>query len=129
MKSILKKKMRPINQRLIESIFTKVGIRANFINFVSRKYQVKVKNESFKYLRYYFRDFEEKLLDEINFEIPIIAEFNEKFQIAKFKNLHKRTELVECDHSDQCTHTVFDLVSFLVDPEPGLELGRKFGSN
>lgn len=123
MKLLLKSRMRPINQRLIESELMKVGIRANFINFVSRNYQVRVKNRSFKYLRFYFREFAEKLLDERSFDIPIVSEFNARFQIARFQNLHRRAELLECDHSDQCAHTIFDLVSFLVDPEPGLQLG------
>ena len=122
---ILKTKMSPINQKFVHSIFIEIGINANFVNFVSRDYQVQVKNASFKYLRNYFRNFDEKLLEIKDFRIPIIREFNHKFNIKAFQNIERNREFMNCDHSDQCTHTIFQLISFLADPEPNLDLGRR----
>lgn len=116
--------MTPIDQRKIHNWLLKAGIRANFMNFVSRDFEVKVKNESFKYLRRHFRDFTDKLLEFREFEVPIIREFNSRFEAQKFRDPARTLELVKCDHSDQCTHTVFDLLSFLAEPEENLKLSE-----
>jgi hypothetical protein len=126
---ILKTKMSPINQKFIHSIFIEIGINANFVNFVSRDYEVQVKNPSFKYLRSYFRNFDEKLLEIKDFRIPIITEFNQKFNIKLFQNIERDQAFMKCDHSDQCTHTIFNLISFLAEPEPNLELGNHIFQN
>jgi len=115
--------MEPINQNFIYSEFLKIGINANFVNFISRDFQDQVKNASFKYLRSYFRSFPDKLLNVKDFRIPIIHKFNVGFEIKKFQTIERNREFMNCDHSDQCTHTVFELVSFLAEPEPQLELG------
>ena len=116
--------MKPIDEKKIQDWLLKTGIRANFMNFVSRNFQVKVKNESFKYLRHHFREFTDKILELQNYEIPIIKEFNSKFNVQRFQDLGRRMELKQCDHSDQCSHTVFDLLSFLAEPEEHLKLGN-----
>ena len=118
--------MTPIDEKKVKEVLMKTGIKANFMNFVSRNFEIKVKNESFKYLRFHFRNFDEKLIDSQNFEIPIITEFNLRFNSKKLRNIKKNKEFVECDHSDKCSHTVFDLVSFLGEPEKDLQMGNNF---
>lgn len=114
-KSVISVKMKNIDHNLLLNHFIKVGIECDFVNFNSRDFDVKIKQKSFEFLRKFYREFEEKLIDTQTYKIISINEFVKKFSREKLQSKELKKELKTCLHNKDCDHPQFYLLSFLND--------------
>ena len=111
-----RKKMKKIDGEVIRTMFIKMGIEAEFVNFNSRKLEVKVKQESFKYINQYFREFDNKLIEKQDFRIVVLEDFFKRFKAQNYSDKEWVRNLNMCKHDNECEHVVYDIVSFLEAP-------------
>ena len=111
-----RKKMKKIDAEVIRNMFIKMGIEAEFVNFNSRKLEVKVRQESFKYINQYFREFDNKLIEKQDFRIGVLEDFFKRFKAQNYSDKEWIRNLNKCKHDNECEHVVYDIVSFLEEP-------------
>lgn len=113
-----RKKMQKISAKDIQTKLKDIAMKVQYVNFKHRSFKVSVKQKSFNWLAYHFRDFYKKIVESTNFKIPVISLFLGRFRFSNYQNGFWVDQLKKCKHEGMCEHLIYDVISVLKDATP-----------